>query len=66
MKRRVVSRFPEVTEEEVERFKGKREEFVRYLSEKTGRSPEFVDSKLEDAGWLRSGEIPAFLRQIGP
>ena len=66
VKKRIVSRFPEVTEEEVERFRGKREEFVRYLSQKTGRSEDFIDSRLEDLGWLRSGEIPAFLRQIGP
>ncbi len=66
VKRRVVSRFPEVSEEEVERFKGKRSDFVEYLSQKTKRSREFVDEKLEEAGWLRSEEIPAFLRQIGP
>ena len=66
VKRRVVSRFPEVTEEEVESFKGKRSEFVQYLAKKTGRSREFVDEKLEEAGWLKSEEIPAFLRQIGP
>lgn len=66
VKRRIVSRFPEVSEEEVDRFRGRRKEFIRYLAEKTGRSPEFIDEKLEEAGWLRSEEIPAFLRQIGP
>jgi hypothetical protein len=66
VRKRIVARFPEVSEEEVDRFRGRREEFVRYLSEKTGRSVSFVDQKLEEAGWLRSGEIPAFLRQIGP
>jgi hypothetical protein len=66
VKERITSRFPEVSSEEIEGFKGKREEFVKYLVEKTRKLPESVDNALEECGWTKSEEIPAFLRQIGP
>ena len=66
VKKRIVSRFPEVSEEEVEKFKGDRAGFVEYLSEKLGKERGFVDEKLEEAGWLRSEEVPSFVRHIGP
>ncbi len=66
VKKRVIARFPEVSEEEVERFKGDREGFVTYLAKKLGKDENFVDERLEDAGWLRSEEIPPFVRHIGP
>lgn len=66
VKRRIISRFPEVSEEEIERFKGNRSGFVEYLTEKLGKDRDFVDERLEDAGWLRSEEIPSFVRHIGP
>ena len=66
VKRRIVARFPEVSEEEIERFKGDREGFVNYLAEKLGKDSAFVDDRLEDAGWLRNEEVPAFVRHIGP
>jgi len=66
VKRRIVARFPEVSPEEVERFKGRREEFIDFLSGKVGKSREFVERKIEEAGWYRDEEAPAFLRQIGP
>ena len=66
VKDRIVSRFPEVSHEEIEEFKGRRAEFVEYLTKKTGRSKEGVDKALEECGWTRTEEIPPFLRQIGP
>lgn len=66
VKRRVVLRFPEVSEEEVERFKGDRAGFVEYLAKKLGKDKDFVDERLEQAGWLRSEEVPSFVRHIGP
>ncbi|EDP75613.1 hypothetical protein [Hydrogenivirga sp. 128-5-R1-1] len=66
VKRRVVSRFPEVSEEEVEKFKGDRKGFLDYLTKKLGRDRDFIDERLEDAGWLRSEEVPSFVRHIGP
>jgi len=66
VKRRIVSRFPEVKEEEIERFKGNREGFVKYLAGKLGKDPSFVDEKLESTGWTRREEIPSFIRHIGP
>jgi hypothetical protein len=66
VKDRIVSRFPEVSHEEIEEFKGRRTEFVEYLTKKTGRSKEGVDKALEECGWTRTEEIPPFLRQIGP
>ncbi len=66
VKRRIVTRFPEVREEEVDSFKGKREDFIEFLSEKVGKDRDFIERKVEEAGWYRDDEIPAFLRQIGP
>ncbi len=66
IKKRVTFIFPEVSEEEIEKFKGKRAEFVKYLSQKLGKSEEYIDERLERAGWLRNEEIPAFIRHIGP
>ncbi|MCS6997843.1 MAG: hypothetical protein NZL86_00415 [Aquificaceae bacterium] len=66
VKDRIVSRFPEVNYENIEDFKGRREEFVKFLMEKTGRSRESVEKGLEECGWLKTEEIPPFLRQIGP
>ena len=66
IKRRVASIFPEVSEEEIEKYKGKREEFVEYLANKLGKDKLFIDERLDRAGWLRSEEIPAFIRHIGP
>ena len=66
VKKRIVSRFPEVSEEEIERFKGNRQGFLEYLAQKLGKDRDFVDERLEDAGWLRSEEIPSFIRHIGP
>lgn len=66
VKERIVSRFPEISLEEIEQFKGRREDFVRYLAEKTRKLLESIDNALEECGWTRSEEIPAFLRQIGP
>ncbi|MFN7065075.1 MAG: hypothetical protein ACK4OF_02860 [Aquificaceae bacterium] len=66
VKDRIVSRFPEVSYEEVESFKGRRSEFVRFLMERTNRSLEAIERGLEECGWLKSEEIPSFLRQIGP
>ncbi|MEN3028120.1 MAG: hypothetical protein ABDH29_02630 [Aquificaceae bacterium] len=66
VKDRIVSRFPEVNYENIEEFKGRREEFIKFLMEKTGRSRESVEKGLEECGWLKTEEIPPFLRQIGP
>lgn len=66
IKRRVKFIFPEVEIEEIENFKGKRNEFVKYLAEKLNKDETFIDERLERAGWLRSEEIPAFIRHIGP
>jgi len=66
IKRRVRFIFPEVSEEEIEKFKGKRGEFVTYLAQKLGKPEEYVDERLERAGWLRTEEIPAFIRHVGP
>jgi hypothetical protein len=66
VKRRIVARFPEVSPEEVDKYRGKRDEFISFLSEKLGKERGFIERKLEEAGWHRDEEIPAFLRQIGP
>ncbi|RME10083.1 MAG: hypothetical protein D6804_04980, partial [Aquificota bacterium] len=66
VKDRIVSRFPEVSYEEIEEFKGKRSDFVKLLMQRTGKSEEIVERGLEECGWLKSEEIPPFLRQIGP
>lgn len=66
VKDRIVSRFPEVSYEEIEEFKGRRSDFVKFLTQKTGKSEEAVEKGLEECGWLKSEEIPPFLRQIGP
>lgn len=66
VKERIVSRFPEVSLEEVEEFKGRRQDFVKMLAQRTKRSEEVIDTVLEECGWLRSEEIPPYLRQIGP
>ncbi len=66
VKRRIVSRFPEVSEEEIEKYKGNREGFVEFLAHKLGKDKDFIDSRLEDAGWLKSEEVPNFLKHIGP
>ncbi len=66
VKRRVRSRFPEVSDEEIEKFKGNRKGFVEYLAQKLGKDKDFIDERLEDAGWLRTEEIPSFVRHIGP
>ncbi|MDW8096076.1 MAG: hypothetical protein RMI51_04680, partial [Aquificaceae bacterium] len=66
VKDRITSRFPFVRHEEIEEFKGRREEFVKFLVEKSGESREAVERGLENCGWLKSEEMPPFLRQIGP
>ncbi|WP_461829868.1 hypothetical protein [Aquifex sp.] len=66
IKRRVQSIFPEVSEEEIEEFKGRRREFVEYLAKKLNKDENYIDERLERAGWLRNEEIPAFIRHIGP
>ena len=66
VKRRIASRFPEVSPQEIDSFKGRREEFIDFLSERIRKPREFVNMKVEDAGWHADGEMPAFLRQIGP
>jgi len=66
VKDRIASRFPEVSHEEVENYKGRREEFVKLLMERTRLSRESVERALEECGWLKTEEIPPFLRQIGP
>jgi hypothetical protein len=66
VKDRITSRFPEVSHEEIEKFKGRRDEFIKYVAKKTGRSEESVNMALEDCGWTKSEDIPPFLRQIGP
>ena len=37
VKQRITARLPEVSEEDIENFKGKRAEFVKYVSQKTGK-----------------------------
>jgi hypothetical protein len=66
VKQRITARLPEVSEEDIENFKGKRAEFVKYASQKTGKQEETVDIILEECGWTKTEEIPPFLRQIGP
>ncbi|RLJ70483.1 hypothetical protein BCF55_0758 [Hydrogenivirga caldilitoris] len=66
VKKRIVSRFPEVSGEEIEKFKGDRKGFLEYLAGKLKKDKSFIDEKLEEAGWLRSEEIPSFVRHIGP
>ncbi len=66
IKRRIVSRFPEVSDEEIEKYKGNRTGFIDFLANKLNKDKDFIDRKLEDAGWLRSEEIPSFLKHIGP
>ncbi len=66
VKRRIVARFPEIGEEDIENYKGKREEFIDFLANKVGKDRDFVDRKVDEAGWTKDEEIPAFLRQIGP
>ncbi len=66
VKDRIVSRFPEVSYEEIEEYRGRRQDFVKLLMERTKKSQEAVERGLEECGWLKSEEIPPFLRQIGP
>ena len=66
VKQRISSRLPEVSEEEIENFKGKRAEFIKYASQKTGKREETIEIILDECGWTKSEEIPPFLRQIGP
>lgn len=66
VKHRIVSRFPEISYEEIEEFKGRRDEFIKLLMERTRLSKDSVEKALEECGWLKSEEIPPFLRQIGP
>ncbi len=66
VKDRIVSRFPEVSYEEIEGFKGRRPDFVKLLIERTKKSEEAIEKALEECGWLKTEEIPPFLRQIGP
>ncbi len=66
VKDRIVSRFPEVSYEEIEGFKGRRPDFVKLLMERTKKSEEAIEKALEECGWLKTEEIPPFLRQIGP
>ncbi|MCX8163888.1 MAG: hypothetical protein N3D14_00660 [Aquificaceae bacterium] len=66
VKDRIASRFPEINYEEIENFKGKRHEFVKLIMKRTGLSEESVEKGLEECGWLKTEEIPPFLRQIGP
>ncbi len=66
VKRRITSVFPEVSEEEIEKYKGNRSGFVEFLAKKLGKDKDYVDERLERAGWLRSEEIPSFLMHIGP
>ncbi|MFN3813616.1 MAG: hypothetical protein ACK4SM_03220, partial [Aquificaceae bacterium] len=66
VKERIVSKLPEVRMEDLENFKGKREEFISYVVEKTGKLKEIVENILDECGWTKTEEIPAFLRQIGP
>ncbi|WP_448584339.1 hypothetical protein [Thermocrinis sp.] len=66
VKQRISSRLPEISEEEIENFKGKRAEFVKYASRKTGKKEETIEIILDECGWTKSEEIPPFLRQIGP
>lgn len=66
VKERIVMRFPEVSEEEVENLKGNRKALIDVLVKRTGKSEDTVEKALEECGWTKSEEIPAFLRQIGP
>ena len=66
VKQRITSRLPEVSEEEIENFKGKRADFIKYASQKTGKREETIEIILDECGWTKSEEIPPFLRQIGP
>ncbi len=66
IKKRVCSRFPEVCEEDIEKFRGNREGFVEFLAQKLGKDKEFVDRKLEEIGWHREEDVPSFIRHIGP
>jgi predicted metal-dependent RNase len=66
VKQRITARLPEVSEEDIENFKGKRAEFIKHASQKTGKQEETVDMILEECGWTKTEEIPPFLRQIGP
>ncbi len=66
VKQRISTRLPEISEEEIENFKGKRAEFIKYASQKTGKKEETIEIILDECGWTKSEEIPPFLRQIGP
>ncbi len=66
VKNRIVSVFADLTEDDIEEFRGKRKEFMDYLVEKTGKSREYIENKLEECGWNKHEEIPPFLRHIGP
>ncbi len=66
VKERIVSKLPDVRMEDLENFRGKRKEFISYVIEKTGKSEETVENILDECGWTKTEEIPAFLRQIGP
>ncbi len=66
VKERIVMRFPEITEEELEQLKGHREKLVQILKTKTNNSEETIEKALEECGWTKEEEIPAAFRQIGP
>ncbi len=66
VKERIVMRFPEISEEELEQLKGQREMLIQILREKTNHSVETIDKALEECGWTKEEEIPASFRQIGP
>ncbi len=66
VKERILMRFPELTEEEIESKKGNRRGLLELILKKTGKQEEMVDRLLDECGWTKGEEIPAFLRQIGP
>lgn len=46
--------FPELSLDEIERFKFKRKEFVEYVKKKSGESEEVIESKLNKATWYET------------
>ena len=66
VKDRIASRFQDVSLYDIEAFKGRRDDFINFLVSKTGHDKEVVDKVLEECGWTKNEEVPAFLRQIGP
>lgn len=46
--------FPELTLDEIDRFKFKRKEFIQYVKERTGEGEEVIESKLNKATWYES------------